>query len=89
MSFIIGFLIWLALGLLGGGIIRAVYKAPRTSPALTLIFGIFGAFIGGMLGVAGYVYHDPTPVRVGGLIGAAAGALLFSFIYHLIDRTAV
>jgi uncharacterized membrane protein YeaQ/YmgE (transglycosylase-associated protein family) len=86
MVFLTGFLIWLAFGLLAGGFMLAVYRAPNTAPILTFAFAIFGAFIGGMLGVFPYVAHNPYPTRVGALIGAGVGAVLFSWIYHLVDH---
>lgn len=89
MAFVTGFLIWLAFGLVGGALIRSLYRAPRTVTGLTFLFGIFGAFIGGMLGTSAYIFHNPVPTRPGGLIGAMAGALFFSFVYHFIDRKAV
>lgn len=89
MTFIIGFAVWLAIGLVGAFIIRAVYRGPATTVLMTIAFGLFGAFIGGMLGTSAYIFHDPTPLRVGGLIGAVLGALAFTFIYNLIARTAV
>ncbi len=88
MVYLTGFLIWLFFGLAAGGVMRVAYRAPSTAPVLTFVFGIFGAFIGGMLGVFPYVAHNPYPTRVGALIGAAAGALLFTFIYHIVDRKA-
>jgi uncharacterized membrane protein YeaQ/YmgE (transglycosylase-associated protein family) len=89
MTFIIGFAVWLGIGLAGAFIIRAVYRGPDTTVPLTVAFGIFGATIGGMLGTSAHIFHDPTPLRVGGLIGAVVGALAFSFIYNLVARTAV
>lgn len=89
MVFVTGFLIWLVLAVLVGAMMRALFRAPGTSGALTFIFAVFGAFIGGMLGESAYVYHDPYPLRVGALIGATAGALLFSWMYHFVARKAV
>lgn len=89
MNFIIGFLIWAAMGLVGALLVRAVYRAAGTAAALSLVFGVLGAFIGGMLGVSAYIYHDPTPLRFGGMLGAALGALFFPFIYQFIARKAV
>ena len=88
MAFVTGFLIWLAFGLVGGAIVKALYRTPGTVGALTFIFAIFGAFIGGMLGVSGYSYHNPVPTRVGALVGAAIGAIFFSWVYHFIQRKA-
>ena len=89
MTFVTGFLIWVALGVVAGLLLRAVYHGPTTTPFLSTFFGVTGAFIGGMLGVAPYVAHDPTPWRAGALIGATVGALLFPFIYHLVARKAL
>lgn len=89
MTFIIGFAAWLVIGLVGAFIIRAVYRGPDTTVLLTLAFGVFGATIGGMLGTSAHIFHDPSPLRVGGLIGAVLGAIGFTFIYNVIARTAV
>lgn len=89
MNFIIGFLIWVGMGLVGAVLVRAVYRAAGTVAALSLVFGVLGAFIGGMLGVSAYIYHDPTPLRFGAMLGAGLGALFFPFIYQLVARKAV
>ena len=102
MTFVVGFLVWAALGVLAGVIMprlqpsathnrknRDVNWLGGTEGWLTVVFGIFGAFIGGMLGTSPYIFHDPTPLRVGSLIGALLGAIFFTFIYHFIDRKVV
>ena len=89
MDFLTGFAVWLVLGLVGGFLARAVYRADGTALAYAVVFGIFGAFIGGMLGTSPYIHHDPLPLRFGGLIGAAAGGFGFSFLYQFIARKAV
>jgi uncharacterized membrane protein YeaQ/YmgE (transglycosylase-associated protein family) len=89
MNFVIGFIVWAGVGLLAGFVIRATYRADKTVGALTLIFGLFGAFIGGMLGTSAYIFHDPSPLRVGGVLGAILGALFFTFVYHFIARKVV
>ncbi len=89
MNFVIGFVVWAAVGLLAGLAARSVYRAGGTMPMLSLLFGVFGAFIGGMLGTSAYIFHDPSPLRVGGVIGAVLGALFFSFLYHFIARKVV
>jgi len=89
MDFVLGFLAWAALGVVAGLAIRAFYRTDGTVAALTLILGLFGAFIGGMLGTAAYVHHDPVPLRLGGLLGAGIGAAAASFLYHFIARKAV
>ena len=89
MTFMVGFLVWLAFGVVAGLIVPRAYKAAATAPLLTVIFGIFGAFIGGMLGTSPYIFHDPTPLRVGSLIGALLGAVFFTTLYHFIARKAI
>ena len=89
MTFITGFLIWLAIGIAAGLALHVSYRGPTTTTALSLFFGVAGAFIGGMLGVAPYVTHDPTPLRFGAMVGAVLGAALFPFVYHLVARKAL
>lgn len=86
MAFIGGFAIWLVVGLIGAFVMRAVYRGPDTTPVLTIAFGIFGAFIGGMLGTSAYVFHDPTPMRFGGILGAVLGAIFFTFVYNIVAK---
>lgn len=89
MDFAVGFLIWIVFGIVAGFIVKGAYRAAGTEPWLTIVFGVLGAFVGGMLGTAAHVFHDATPLRIGGLIGSAAGAVFFSFLYHFIARKAV
>jgi uncharacterized membrane protein YeaQ/YmgE (transglycosylase-associated protein family) len=89
MAFITGFAVWFGLGIVGGLIARALYRANHTGAALAVILGIFGAFIGGMLGTAAYVHHAPLPLRPGGLIGAVAGGFFFPFVYQFMGRNCV
>jgi uncharacterized membrane protein YeaQ/YmgE (transglycosylase-associated protein family) len=89
MTFIIGFLVWIAVGVIAGLIMPRAYRAGATVPLLTVVFGIFGAFIGGMLGTSPYIFHDPTPLRFGSLLGALLGATFFTFLYHFIARKAI
>ncbi len=70
MEFVAGFLVWIAFGLVAPFLVRTLYRAEGTTGFLTFAFGIFGAFIGGMLGTSPYIFHDPNPLRFGGLLGA-------------------
>ena len=89
MTFVVGFLVWVAFGVVAGLIMPRMQKAAATEAWLTVVFGIFGAFIGGMLGTSPYIFHDPTPLRVGALIGALLGAIFFTFTYHFVARKAI
>ena len=89
MTFATGIIIWIAIGVGGALLFRAFYRGPTTTLFLGVCFGIFGALIGGMLGVSAYITHDPSPLRIGGLLGAVAGAALFSFTYNVVARKAI
>jgi uncharacterized membrane protein YeaQ/YmgE (transglycosylase-associated protein family) len=89
MEFALGFVAWIVIGVVGAFAVNNFYRGPATSLGLTLVFGFFGAFIGGMLGMSGYVFHAPTPLRIGGLLAAAIGAVGFTFMYHYIAKKAV
>ncbi|MGH7469906.1 MAG: GlsB/YeaQ/YmgE family stress response membrane protein [Longimicrobiales bacterium] len=87
--FMFGLLVWLVIGLAAGLAMRVLYKASASEKVLTITFGLFGAFIGGMLGTSPYIHHDPMPLRVGGLLGAILGSLFFTFLYHYTARKAI
>ncbi len=89
MTFITGFATWLGIGLAGAFIVRTAYRGPDTTTLMTVAFGVFGAVIGGMLGTSAHIFHDPNPLRIGGLIGAVSGAIAFTFIYNLAAKKLV
>ncbi len=89
MSYVAGFLVWIAFAVVSAFVLWTVFRGPGTTRVVTFMFALFGTFIGGMLGVSGYIWHDPSPLRVGALIGALIGALLFPFIYHLVGKKAL
>jgi uncharacterized membrane protein YeaQ/YmgE (transglycosylase-associated protein family) len=89
VAFIIGFAVWITIGVVAGFIVNAAWRGPQTTMVMTIIFGFFGAFIGGMLGMSPYIFHDPLPLRFGGLLGATLGGLGFPFIYHFIAKKVV
>jgi uncharacterized membrane protein YeaQ/YmgE (transglycosylase-associated protein family) len=88
MTFVLGFALWILFGLAAAALIQRRYPAAGTTATLTFVFGFLGAVIGGMLGIHTYVFHDPMPLRTGGIIGGVAGALFFPFLYHFIARHA-
>jgi uncharacterized membrane protein YeaQ/YmgE (transglycosylase-associated protein family) len=88
MTFVGGFALWVVLGIIGAVAARALYRTDGTEAWLTFTFGLFGAVIGGMLGVSPYIHHAPTPLRLGAILGALMGGLLFTFLYHFIARKA-
>jgi len=89
MAYVLGFAIWIVIGLVAAIVMRTIYAAAATVAWLTFAFGIFGAFVGGMLATSGYVYHQPTPLRTGSLIGAVLGGFMFTYLYHLVARKGI
>ena len=89
MAFITGFAVWLAIGIGAGFLSHKIYAAPATTFILTLTFGVFGAFIGGMLGTSPYIHHDAVPLRLGGLLGATIFSLFVTWLYHFTARKAI
>jgi uncharacterized membrane protein YeaQ/YmgE (transglycosylase-associated protein family) len=87
--FMFGLLVWLIIGLAAGLAMRVIYQAQASVKPLTITFGVFGAFIGGMLGTSPYIHHHPVPLRIGGLLGAVLGSLFFAFLYHYTARKAI
>lgn len=89
MNYAIGFVVWIILGVVAGLVMPRLYKGVGTDAIVTIVFGLFGSFVGGMLGESAHVYHDPNPLRIGGLIGAVLGAAFFTFLYNFTSRKAV
>jgi len=81
----IGIGIWLVMGSLIGLAMKAIIKRPRATRGHTtvlLTLGALAALVGGMLGVGIFAYRDPTSLSFGGMAGAGALALLFTFLYR-------
>ena len=90
MGFALGLLVWLGIAIAGFVVFRALMgRTPNTTPWIGFMLTLFGTFVGGMLGVSGYIYNDPEPLRFGGLLGAVLGAALFSSIYYWAARKMV
>ena len=90
MGYGLGFLVWLGIAIVAFFVFRAVMgRTPNTVPWIAFILTVFGTFVGGMLGVSAYIYNDPYPMRLGGIIGAVVGAALFSSVYYWAARKLV
>lgn len=89
MAFVMGFAVWIVLGLLAGFAMFSFFRGPQTTQLMTIVLSVFGAFIGGMLGMSPYIHHAPLPLRPGGLIGATMGAFGFALIYHFVAKKAI
>ena len=89
MVIISGLFVWAAIGIVIGFVVNAGYRGPDTTRLMTIVLSFFGALIGGMLAMSAYIFHDPVPLRFGGLLGATIGALFCSFTYHFIAKKVI
>lgn len=81
----IGAGIWIILGVVVGTVVCAVVRVPDAQPGnrfLAMVFGAFGAVVGGMLGVGIFEFGDERALSVGGMIGALALSILMSWTYR-------
>lgn len=82
----IGVGIWIVLGAAVGLLMKVLVRLPEEpAPGHTLllaIFGAFGAVIGGMLGVGGFSFYEPTALSLGGMLGALFLSLLLTWTYR-------
>ena len=77
-------LIWTLVGLVAGGLTRLVVPGDRgLGIALTTVFGVGGAILGGLLTtVAGVGWIDAVDPR--SVLAAALGALLLLLAYRVL-----
>jgi hypothetical protein len=81
----IGIGIWIVMGALVALTMKALVKRPEATPGHTTILVVLGAFaavVGGMLGVGIFSFHEPLAMSPGGMAGAAALSILFTFVYR-------
>lgn len=81
----IGVGVWIILGAIVGAVMRSVVRVPGAQPGnglLAMIFGAFGAVVGGMLGVGMFQFDDGRALSPGGMIGALALSVLMAWTYR-------
>jgi len=81
----IGVGIWIVLGSLIGLAMRTIIRRPEATPGhtrLMVALGAFAAVVGGLLGVGIFSFYDPRAFSLGGMVGAAVLAVLFTSIYR-------
>ena len=79
-----GFLGWIIIGVLAGGLAKLIM--PGRDPGgciVTILLGIAGALLAGFVGNALGWY---TQGQAGGFIAATLGAIVILFIYRMIAR---
>ena len=81
----IGIGVWIVLGGLIGLVMRTIIQRPAATPGhtrLIVVLGAFAAVVGGLLGVGLFSFYDPRALSLGGMVGAAVLAVLFTSIYR-------
>jgi hypothetical protein len=81
----IGVGIWIVMGGLIGILMKSLVKRPQSTSGhtgLIIILGAFAGVVGGMLGIGFFSFYEPKAISLGGMVGAAALAILFTFIYR-------
>ena len=81
----VGIGLWIVMGAVISFVMRILIKRPEETPGhvpVLVAIGVFGAVIGGMLGVGIFEFDDPIAWSTGGIAGAATFAAFMSFIYR-------
>ena len=75
-------LVWMAIGLVVGAVVRfLIPPSPTSGPTLFILLGIAGAMLAGVLGRALRLYE---PVGATSFASAALGAVALILLYRLI-----
>lgn len=88
----IGIGIWIVMGALVGLLMKVLVDRPEAAPghtAILLVLGVFGALVGGMLGVGIFHFYDPVALSLGGMAGAALLSFLMVWLYRWGVRTMI
>jgi uncharacterized membrane protein YeaQ/YmgE (transglycosylase-associated protein family) len=86
---VIGFILYLlVIGLVAGFLARALVPGPDPmSLGATIVLGIVGSFVGGLLGYVLFgVDIDDGALQASGVIGSIVGAVIALFVYRALTR---
>lgn len=81
----IGIGVWIVMGAFIALVMRIAVKRPEETPGhvpVLVLIGVFGAVIGGMLGVGIFEFDDPLALSAGGMGGAVTFSIFMSFLYR-------
>ncbi|MBI4520617.1 MAG: hypothetical protein HY701_07250 [Gemmatimonadetes bacterium] len=82
----IGIALWIAIGVVAGLLMKTLVRRPeddRGSGTLVLVFlSVFGALIGGMLGVGIFHLREPLALSSGGIGGAIFLSVFMGWLYR-------
>jgi uncharacterized membrane protein YeaQ/YmgE (transglycosylase-associated protein family) len=82
-----GILVWLLLGLVAGALAKFIMPGRQGGGViLTVVLGVIGAIVGGLLGTYVLGFGDISGFDVRSIAIAVGGALLVLFVYGLVAR---
>lgn len=82
-----GILAWLLLGLVAGALAKFIMPGQQGGGIiLTIVLGVIGALVGGLLGTYVLGFGDITGFDLRSIAIAVGGALLVLFVYGLVAR---
>jgi uncharacterized membrane protein YeaQ/YmgE (transglycosylase-associated protein family) len=82
-----GILAWLLLGLVAGALAKFIMPGKQGGGIiLTIVLGVIGAIIGGLLGTYVLSFGDISGFDLRSIAIAVGGALLVLFVYGLVTR---
>src|SRR5512141_2099003 len=87
MTILIGLLLWLGAGTSGALLARLARPSTAGRQAFTVAWGIFGGFVGGLVGVLPYLPKEGQPWQLGAMVGAVLGGFTLSLLYRLARRS--
>lgn len=76
---------WIVLGSFIALVMKVLIRRPEETPGHTAVLvalGVFGAVVGGMLGVGLFHFYEPLALSAGGMGGAVVLAALMAGIYR-------
>ncbi len=83
----IGIAVWIVTGAVVALAMKVAVRLPHTTAghtAVLVVLGIFGAVVGGMLGVGIAEFNSPFPraLSIGGMAGAVALSGFITWVYR-------
>jgi uncharacterized membrane protein YeaQ/YmgE (transglycosylase-associated protein family) len=84
----LGFFWWLIVGLVAGALARLLIPGSQPmSVLLTMVLGLVGSVVGGLISSAVFGYNATDPgFHTGGLIMSTVGALIVLGVYIMYSR---
>lgn len=81
------FIIWIVLGLVAGGLAKLLMPGDQKGGCfLTMLLGIGGALVGGLIGKALNLNYDIGEFDIAAIVSATLGAFLILLVFRAIAK---